>query len=336
MSSTPKSTDKLLSFDIDLSKPAPTPSKIIVNSQDDFVAFVRDLARKVNSSNSTRNYTFDHSSKVKTCIEDILTSGFLKDIVNDIPQYLYDAENVFSGKYKIADIKQGSLLISRFKIGTEDLFLIAKVDFESFFNRSSFKKEEGLPTEKGLLKAALFIIKNNKLPNTFKVADSNSSISKFWSSEFLESTPFKSDDENTKNAFSTIMKSINKTLKNSKEDKVTLGNSVITYFTTKNKFDAGTFVADVIGSYTCVGEIDVEVVKLDVVKVLNAGKFDGIFTISSSEIKSKIKHTYKLEDDISIVTSQGTKGRIYSKTLGGEKYVVIKSNAGFEQFPELK
>jgi hypothetical protein len=329
-------TFELKSFEIDLSKPAPTPSTVAVTSQEDFVFFVRELARKVNSSNSTRNFTFNDSSQVKISIEKILGTGFLHVDVSNIAKYLYDAETTFSGRYKISDIKQGNLLISRFKIESDDLLLIAKVDFESFFAKTSFKKEEGLPTEKGLLKAALFKLDNGKLPLLFKIADSNSSISKFWSNEFLDSSPYKSDSENTINAFSMIIKSVNKVLKNSTVDKVALANSVITYFTTRSKFDAGTFVNDAIGNYTCEGDVVISDVVSEIEKVFKLNKFDGIFSIISSEIKTKMKKTYKLEDDISIVTNQGTKGRIYSKNLGGKKYVLIQSNAGYDQFPELK
>lgn len=329
-------TFELKSFEIDLSKPAPTPSTVAITSEADFVFFVRELARKVNSSNSTRNFTFNDSSKVKGSIEKILSSGFLQADVSDIAKYLYDAETTFSSRYKISDIKQGNLLISRFKIESDDLLLIAKVDFESFFAKKSYKKEEGLPTEKGLLKAALFKLDGGKLPLLFKIADSNSSISKFWSNEFLNSSPYKSDSENTLNAFSMIIKSVNKILKSSNVDKIALTNSVITYFTTRSNFDAGTFISDAVGSYKCEGDVAIADVVSEIEIVLKSNKFDGIFSIISSEIKAKMKKTYKLEDDISIITNQGTKGRIYSKDLGGKKYVLIQSNTGYDQFSELK
>ncbi|RTR28528.1 nucleoid-associated protein [Shewanella atlantica] len=319
-----------------MSKPAPTPSKTVATSQADFVAFVRELARKVNSSTSTRSFSFNGNSKVKASVENVLTAGFLKVDTSKIAQYLYDAETTYSSKYKIADIKQGSLLISRFSIGADDLLLIAKIDFESFFDKTSFKKEEGLPSEKGLLKAALFKLDNGLLPKQFKIADSNTSISKFWSSEFLDSSPFKSDNENTKSAFNLIIKSINRILKDSAEDKITIANSVKSYFSTKNKFDGTSFVDDVVGTYTCVGDVTVDDVRTEIMKVITSSKFDGIFNIVASEIKSKMKETYKLEDDISIVTNQGTKGRIYSKGVNGKKYVLIQSDTGYDKFPELK
>ncbi|QTE94412.1 hypothetical protein [Shewanella algae] len=337
MTGTPPKRFNIKVYEIDKAAPSPTESAPGNINSSDFSNFIDELTRKIHSSTSTKKYKFRSDSDIKLEIEEIAKNDLQVKYSREIAKELLQSEKNYDKRHPNTPIKQGSLIISKYNIQSSNYILIAKIDFESYFSKKNLTKNQGLPEEKGLLKAALFKIEGKKINSAIEVSDTNSRISRFWVDEFLKADDINTDQDNTKNSFKEFKRVINRVLKEHSDDKYTMLNSLITYFATKEKFDSSTFFNDLTGNYTfsCPKEIQKELSE-EIEKKIKGGTFDGIFNLDNKLIKNNLKQSFKLDDDIVITTKKGNMERIFSHKIKGIKYVVIRTDNGFADFPSLK
>lgn len=313
--------------------------KIDLNDADanDVLVFVKKLANDAKYGTSQRQATFLDASAVKKNLIISLTDDENKSSILNVAEHLLSCEVEYNSKHgNFNEIRKGSLLISNFESKGQNSILIAKIDVENFFETEHLKLLKGLPQDKGVYKTCLVNVENNALNEEVYLSDTNSSISKFWWNTFLECEFIRDSQKNTDLAFGQLSSILSQVNKISPVDHAFLKGNLTSYFTTATHFDPYEMVERVIGNYEPESEnVSTDKIKEDLKKACNSGKFDTSFEIDITPIKSKLKRTIKIDDDIELKIKSGDVSKIYHLEHQKSNFIAIKAKSGYGNFRKL-
>lgn len=349
-----ESMNNLLASLHKIDRSLPEPIQRDVNTAD-AAKYVQQLLQETMDNPNKRAFAFKNTtSPIYGYILDIFNSreeDFIENLFNthstNIAIRLMSAEDRSVEKYPtMKHPKKGSLIITANKTDEEFLITIAKIETAEFLEDINLQLQTGLPFNKKALKTAIISITENEdeeIECLVTVTDSGSAIAKYWTDDFLEVTELTSNEKNTFNAFTSIEKVITKNLKNkAPSDCTELRNNLVGYFKTQAEFQYENMIEHVFGNYTMENsEINLEVIKEKVNKLLEKEKFDTHFTIISKEIKTRFKKTYQVTEQIELRTNghiENLRRVIRAKELeNGEKVLEIKvdSDIIYKQFKFL-
>lgn len=325
-------------FNIDPTTNSYTPVTLNGIKTNDLLNFLKSIAADTRKSSSKREAQFKINSIVKLSLTKMLSNTDIEKNANVIAQTLLDSEKNYNDnkmKNLKRELKKGSLVITRFKTDAQEIMLVCKIDFEKFLEEKTYEQKLGLSVDKALLKSCLINIENNSLEDSLLLADSNSSISRFWWDEFLKSEFIRDDSQNTAKAFELFESSLTNIHKKSPEDHTDIRNSLISYFKTTKVFKYDEMLERVIRNYSPVSnEVNVKDIEKKFDKVIEKGKFDGTFNIIPKEIRARAKKVYKLDGDVELTAHGSTEG-IFSAELENESYVLVRTVQHSDSFKKL-
>ncbi|PSU42864.1 hypothetical protein C9J12_28625 [Photobacterium frigidiphilum] len=298
-----------------------TKSEIDLTSNTDLLSFLIKLSQDTMNSESSRSYTFNDNAHIKS---EILTIDDDIDLhATNIADHLFEAEN--KSRFKTSN---GSFVIAKLNTVNRNCYLLTKLDFKKYFEEKTYKLKSGLPEDDAILKSCLINIKEDgSLEDIIYLADKNGTIAFFWHTDFLDSTPQRNNEINTKEVYELVGRLLRtKVKKVSEKDFYSLKDCVNSYFHTKETFNFDEFVKETIDSYTPL-EDDFTVTEL--VSALKHAKatqdFDGSFEIDKTYIKKKIKETIDINDGVKLIIQGNTSDIIYEVTHDQKDYLMIET-----------
>lgn len=298
----------------------------------DLNTFLVKLCRHTYGSKSSRGYKFIEGSKIASYLDKVVESPenwpvFSQKIANAL---------TIAEKKPSFDIKEGTFVIARANINDKDVIIMSKLDLETYYSRTTYEKEKGLPEEKGILKSCVvFISEDGEREEEIRLSDKNGNIANFWYEKFLDAEPLQKDDINTKKAYTLIRQVITTSCSDSKEDMYGLIECLNSYFTTNKNFNFDEFLNDNIKAFHA-ENVDVNKVadKLCILKDKN--KFDGQFNIELKTIKKDIKNIIQLDDGMTLQSDGNIRDKVFKTELEGKSYLLIRTNIGLDGFKERK
>ncbi|EGR3369252.1 MULTISPECIES: nucleoid-associated protein [Vibrio harveyi group] len=303
----------------------------------DVLAFVNKLANDAKYGESRRQGVFSDDSVVKRNLISSLSDDDNKLSILKIAEHLLFCEYEYNKKNgSFNKIRKGSLLVSSFERNGQSSILIAKIDVENFFETEQLKLLKGLPQNKGVYKTCLVNLRNDVLSDDIYLSDTNKSISHFWWDTFLKCDFIRDSQKNTDLSFSQLSSTLSQVNRVSPVDHAFLKGNLTSYFTTATNFDVQEMVERTVGNYKPEHkDVNSENIKDDLKKVCNNGKFDTSFEIDTTSIKSKLKRTIKIDDDIEVKIKSGDVSKIYHFEHQKTNFIAIKAKCGFGNFRKL-
>lgn len=299
--------------------------------------FVIKLANNAKYGHSSRAATLNNLSPVKVAIVKYLADR-TDDSPKEIANHLLDCEvNYNLNKGNFNEIRKGSMLFCEFEEDNQLSILIAKIDIENFFEVNTLKLTSGLPEDKGIFKTCLINLSNNNIDNEIFLADTNASIANFWWNNFLNSSFVRDSTENTANSYAKLNSILTRVKKVSAVDHTILKSNLASYYTTATDFNVTDMVDRVIGNYSPISDkVDTDKIKTDLKNACKAKNFDTSFKIDVTSIKTKLKQTFNIDDDIVVNVKSGDVSKLFHLEVGSQNYVAIKASSGYGDFPKLK
>ena len=332
----PSPVKKVYIYDIDISNTEPKAITTTITSENGLNDFLIKISQNTLTDTNHKTFEFEENSYTKIVLNDLLktdNSNTSEECSLKLAQKLLDVEIKATSKvlHLQGGLKKGAIVICHFKSTDRECLILSKLDFESFIDRETYTPKQGLPEKNGVLKSCVINITNGELNDCVYLLDSNKTIAKYWSCDFLETKQQVNDLVNTKNAFREISKTFKHVATKSKVDFYQLKDNMISYFSTNTCFTTSDLINSLIGDYKPVNEsINLEEIKDKIIKLVKDKKFDGSFTIDDSEIKSKYRQKIKLDDGILITANQGFNDRIFKTEINGESYILIRTNTGLD------
>lgn len=238
-------------------------------------------------------------------------------------------------------IQKGSLLILHLKHEGLIKFVLLKIEVDSFFDEVDATIHNGLPLNKKRLQKSCLITLNQAMEvSELLLSDSNRSISEYWWSKFLNSKEVINSTVNTRTAYGAIDRFLKQTIKEaSQADYLFMRNDVNSYFRNNDSF-----VHDELVEKLQSHKIENEELNKKLPGIIgklkdlpNSAKapFDTQFDLDSDVIKTKIKSTIVLDDNLEL----RIKGEIINieEVIKADsdahgKYIKIYSDKGYEAF----
>lgn len=290
-----------------------------------------------------KEYIFTEDTvQVSTCANKII-NGDTEDYPQQIADRLLAKEKIAQEKIKgfQYEVKKGSLLQLSFTLKETKYFLLAKVEQIPFLDNSDLEKHVGLPFKNHIFKACLILVDENNTIDTLFIYDSNTSISKYWWDDFLETEEINSNEKNTKICYESIDKLLRKELaKKSLSDYTELKNNINGYFISNKNFNMDDFVKTIIEDYNPESkDIDLNNIKEKVLQLPEKNNYDSKFEIEKKAIRKYFKQNISLSNHIELKLTDNIpnlKSIISSYETGGQKYILIKTDKGFEYFKKLE
>jgi hypothetical protein len=324
-------------FDIDSEQE--THNKINLDNveEDALKQFVSALAKKTVSDSSTKIAKFDDDSQALKSLSELAKQHTKTEHLDKLAKRLLAAEisqNARSGH--LNKIKSGSLIIAKIKGSESEMILVSKIEFESYLAKQTFLSQQGLPQDKGLLKSCLLTIENNSIAKKIVLSDSNSTVASFWYKDFLQSKFLKDDSLNTKIAIRELTNCLGYIKKESVDDYLDLKDRVNSYFLSHSTFEFDDFEKELLNDFKPLkAELDIVPLQAELSKVRKVGNFDGKFTIDKAELKKRIKKSFQLDNEVTVVAKSGI-STIFKTTSDGQTYIVIKTNTSHTELKEIK
>ncbi|MCD9518897.1 nucleoid-associated protein [Photobacterium phosphoreum] len=340
VSNIPSPIKKVFVYDIDIALATPTYSQTNTQALKGLNDFLIKLTQDTVADPNHKIFSFEANSFSKSILEKFLISTDPKQDLQlslSLAEKLLQAEKDTSGKVKHLNngLRKGSMVVCHFSSSNRECLIVSKLDFESFLEKGTYSKKQGLPEKKGVLKSCLINVDTGKLESDVYLLDSNGVISSFWSKLFLETIPLMSDSQNTKRAYSRILSTFKGLSISSKVDYQHLKNNLIGYFSTNTNFSITALLDSLIGSYNPVSDkVNLDEIKDKISQLVKDKMFDGTFEIDDSEIKKQFKQVLKLDGEVTVTTKKSYNDRIYKKTINGESYMLIRTNTGLEEVQE--
>ncbi|MEO6521690.1 MAG: hypothetical protein ABIN91_08430 [Mucilaginibacter sp.] len=322
------------------------------SDRNDLEGYVKELVTNILDNSDRKGYQFKSDT---TQVRNILGKILLNDrkdkskydnLVEDIAKRLLANEVSMQAKVEKlgVEILKGVLVVSliKFDKGTSKI-VISKADHNDFIDSSSYKKTSGLPLRKKIYKAFICEFDDKNIVTRTSVYDTNSTFSVYWWRDFLELDEVYTDEHNTESAFNVINSKILSPLKkDAKADYFNLWNTTVHYFRVKEEFSLDQYINDVIVNYRPFSpKVDVGDLVSKARNLPNKGRFDNRFKIVHGLLNKRFKNSIKLTDQIDLLLKQDIsdlKNTIKPhEELDGSKWVMIKSEQGYEHFNnELK
>ncbi|EIA1588597.1 nucleoid-associated protein [Vibrio parahaemolyticus] len=330
---------KVFVYDIDVSNSAPSYNVTNTTAVKGLNDFVIKISQETITNPNHKVFKFEPTSISKLTLERFLNSTSPADdqkLSMDLAVKLLEAEKETAGKVShLNSLRKGSMVVCHFKSDARECLIVSKLDFESFIERNTYNKTQGLPEKNGVLKSCVINIEAGKLCEDVFLLDSNGAIASFWSRLFLQALPFVDDSLNTKRAYSRILFTFKGLATSSKVDYQRLKNNLIGYFSTNTTFSVTNLLDSLIGSYEPVSsKVDLGEIKDKINKLVVDRAFDGTFTIDDKEVKKQFRQTLKLDGEVTVTTKDNYNDRIYKKEIDGDLYMLIRTDSGLEEVQE--
>lgn len=253
-----------------------------------------------------------------------------------------DTQDYMDSRNLDIDIPKGMLIFSMIQLTSEiKRYFISKAEYNEFIDDTTFQKRQGPPVKKKIYKAFSVDIHPDLSMQNVAILDTNTTLAKYWWREFLELEELRSDDDNTKKAFTAIDTKILTPLKSKHpQDSTTLRNSIVRYFRSKEEFQMDDFLENGIGNnyQPFDSTLNIEALKTKIREAATKFKFDSRFRIVQKHIRAKIIKDIPLTSQIELRLKDGIpniENVIYRKVINGRHYVLVKADRGYELFPEF-
>ena len=227
-------------------------------------------------------------------------------------------------------VKKGSLIQALVKKDDDLIYILAKVEYMEFLDRSEADFRIGLPVEKKILKTCLIYYNNESEIEKIHIYDSTNNIADYWSNGLLELEEASSNEVNTRTSFSSIDKVLGKNIKNEyQSDYTLLRNSLIAYYNQNESFVFSDLVDKVFKNYKPNdSNLDMNKICEKIEKLPESKKFETNFTIVPKEIRARKKRIIAVNRDIDLILKDSTdnlKGTIKGiHDEDGEYYIKIR------------
>lgn len=316
----------------------------ISKDNEDLNGYIKALLEKIAEAGSKRKFEFEsNTTEIKKIIDSIITNkNYEKEAEKAAKRLLIKEQRAQEQiEHLLHEVQKGVLVQALIEINGEKRFIISKAEYNQYLDELEMKQRQGLPIKKKIYKA--FMVEYNKkgVQTNLYVYDTNSNISKYWWQDFLELNEVNTDENNTNEAFETITKNALGKLKSEfPADHNILRNRILGYFKSNKDFEMDHFIETAIGDYEPVDK-DFKVAELKT-KIRNLPEkkgFDSQFTIKPEVIKAKkLKEIVHLNEniDLHINSHVGDLHEIIEAVkVKGEKYIRIRSDAGYEAFKTI-
>ncbi len=314
-----------------------------------FEDYVNGLVSDINEEPNIRQYfTPSKTKEVISCILQIkagIDSGTeVGQFFVNIAQRLLMKEKETQDRMGHMDVhvQKGSLIQVLLHDETTSgyIYLLAKVDHSGFVDDSDFTLKSGFSREKkSIWKTCAFdlsAVPSERIPA--KVY--SNTYAKYWWDDFLELEPVITNEENTSRAFKAIDHQLSTLIKKRAPfDHTVLRNMFVGYFQNHDQLVYDDMLKDIMDGYTP-NELSPEGLsdlKQELSQLPEKKHFDRNFTPIPSEIKARIRKTYKIRPgmELRITDSVDNISDVISAQRGPDgDCIVIKTTekATFERF----
>lgn len=329
--------NKLYKIDISDRQPIERPE---YQNVENFKKYIHEMLVQISTKEPDRFYQFKSEyTEVRTLLNKILSEKEYvkssKAIAKRLLDKEKDAQNDLNKKKLRKEILKGMLIVSLVRMTKEaSKIIILKVDYDEFISEMTGDIVTGLSIRKKVYKACICEINNSNEIINISIYDTNTPVSTYWWSKFLELEVVTTDEENTKNAFDAIEKEIlNPIRKKHKQDYLHLWNTTIAYFRSEGEFNIAVYRDEIIGNYIPFDpELKIAELKTKIDKLPKKKNFDQRFNKIPSEIHKRFKNTLHLTNEIDLVIKHDIANikkiiRPFEDVQG--KYIGILSQEGF-------
>lgn len=321
--------------------PLPVPPE-----KKDLKSYIEELLTKILAESDRKGFVFQSDTKEIY----ILIDRIIKVKNHDGGEYLKHSEAIGRrllqaeiesdnrNNLKVSLLK-GVVVISLVKYDDNTYkVIISKADYDGFLDSETYVNRTGFPLKKKIYKAFLADVDFNGKISKISVYDTNPAFTVYWWRDFLELTEVYTDEYNTEEVFDAIESKILSPIKKKyKADYIALWNSSVHHFRLKSEFTAEGFINDIILGYKPFDTtLDVAELTKKARSVFEKGKFDSQFNIIADKVSKKFKKSIALTPQIDLNLKSDIKNLentiMRYKQPNGDKWVMIKSEDGFEYF----
>jgi len=235
-------------------------------------------------------------------------------------------------------VKRGSFLQFLYQDSGVVTYLGVKVEHQSILDETDFKRRIGLGESQKIYKACKVSFDSTGKPQHTLVFDTNSKPSVYWWKDVWELSPLRSDETNTEQAASHIVRVLQKIRKTAPADHTILRNAVVAAFKQEGAMDFDSFITATFSSYQPVTPaFAAQLPKLvEELRALPAKKnFDTHFTLAPAAVPYK-QVKVQLNNDVSLSYDEGMQNlddKIWaSSTTDGKQVIVIDAPEAANRF----
>lgn len=314
--------------------------------------YIKNLVNDVLKTDKKREYDRKDASltmdKVKEIVDIYITSSqvaattemvnnnqldYYASSTNDISNKLCQEQSSATNKYgHLTKIQKGSLVQALVENEGEIIYLACLIEHAKFIDENDLKYKIGLPsTDKATLKSCMVYHSSSGDVEKIYVTDSRTKFSEYWYDGFLELAEKRSDRTNTKEAFKIINSVMNNSLSaNYKSDCTELNNALKVFFTQEDNFVFSDCLDFLFNKYKPKDtDLDIKELRKKIEeRAEKSDRFDKVFTIDNTDIKSKLNNIkYTVTDNIEIkfkTPKINLKDYIYSTKIEDEQVLVIR------------
>lgn len=337
----------LFKIDLEGSKVTQLP---MPDGQTDLKSYIVTLLDKILADPNKKGFEFQSdTAEIRTLINSIL--GVQDQNIDEYATHSIaiadrllrkEIESQQNTNLKV-NLLKGIVVVSFVKLenGTQKV-IISKADYDEFLDALTYVNRIGFPLKKKIYKAFVAEMDGRQAITDISVFDTNSVFTVYWWRDFLELKETYTDEYNTENVFDTIeMKVLDPLKKKFKSDYINLWNATVHYFRVKPAFTMEGFISDILTGYQPFNEeLDINALEAKTKSAIENGKFDSQFPIIAKIISKRFKKSIALtpQIDLSLKSDiQNLKATIKRfQEPNGNKWVMIKSEEGFEYFSDLE
>ncbi|WP_183576107.1 nucleoid-associated protein [Mucilaginibacter sp. X5P1] len=332
-------------FKLDVANQELTPLPV-PEEKKDLKSYIEELLNKILADSDRKGFEFQSkTTEIYTLINSIIN---VKN--NNLDEYLMHSEAIGSRLLKKeiesdqrnnlkVELLKGIVIVSLVRFDNQNnKVIISKADYDGFLDAQTYTNKVGFPLKKKIYKAFLADIDDHGNISRISVYDTNSAFTVYWWRDFLELKEVYTDEYNTENVFDAIETKILAPIKKKhKADYIALWNSSVHYFRLKPEFTSEGFIADILTGYKPFDPaLNVTELEDKAKKIFEKGKFDSKFSIVPEKVSKKFKKSIPLTPQIDLNLKSDIKNLentiMRYKQPNGDKWVMIKSEEGFEYF----
>jgi len=280
-------------------------TRMLVEGEGDLNTYIVDSVQDV--MNELDNRSFVPESQTAEVINAICLfkdgQKTFVELSNIVANRLLREEKKAQERYKaITDIRKGSLIQSFIEDDDTYLYLVEKVEHDTYIDEIELVKRVGMPVEKQTIKTSLITFSRDMDVLSVKIGDVNVKASQYWWGEFLELRKANTDEDNTKRAFSSIDNVLSRHKTKSPKDYTVLRNTAIGFFRNEENFSFDNMMNSVFNRYEPIepDSFDIQSVRDSISRLPEQRNFDRQFVVVKKAIKANIKKTYHVSPNIEL------------------------------------
>jgi hypothetical protein len=307
---------------------------------ENFKKYIHGMLEQIGTKEPDRLYKFKSDyTEIRTLLNKILIENEYDNSCTAIANRLLDkeveAQNDLNKKKLGKEILKGMLIVALVKMTDEaQKIIILKVDYDEFLSEMTGDIVTGLSIRKKVYKAFIGELNNNHDLLNLSIYDTNSPVSAYWWSKFLELEVIITDEENTKNAFHAIETEVlNPLKKKHKQDYLHLWNATVACFRSEGEFNLSHYRDELIGNYTPYDEnLKISDLQAKIDKLPSKHEFDQRFNKVPTEVQKKFKNDIQLTKEIKLTLLHdipNIKKTFKAHEDADGKYLMILSDEGY-------